>query len=146
MFPRTDISRRLFLALGASSVVAACSKTTSDQQPTTTSDTSSSQTTSTPSTIPGNTELPTSTSSAPPIPYSQPGWLAIENAQTGTDNWRINLDIAPTKRLNMTGLIEGYADTTSAQSGQVVNIYVTTGSPQWHLEAYRMGYYGGLRD
>jgi hypothetical protein len=70
--------------------------------------------------------------------------LAIENAQAGTDNWRIDLDIAPTKRLNMTGLIEGYADTTSAQSGQVVNIYVTTGSPQWHLEAYRMGYYGGL--
>ena len=144
MYPRSDISRRLFLALGASSLVAACSKTTSDQQPTTTSETSSSQTTLAQSTIPGDAELPTSTSSAPPIAYSQPGWLAIENAQAGTDSWRIDLDIAPTKRLNMTGLIEGYADTTSAQSGQVVNIYVTTGSPQWHLEAYRMGYYGGL--
>ncbi len=94
--------------------------------------------------MPSEVELPSSTSIAPPIPYSQPGWLAIENAQAGTDSWRIDLDIAPTKRLNMTGFIEGYADTTSAQSGQVVNLYVNTGSPQWHLEAYRMGYYGGL--
>jgi hypothetical protein len=70
--------------------------------------------------------------------------LAIENAQAGTDKWRIDLDIEPTKRLNMAGFIEGYADTTSARSGQVVNIYANTGSPQWHLEAYRMGYYGGL--
>lgn len=144
MFPRSDISRRLFLALGASSLVAACTKTTGDEQPTTNSDTSSPLPTSTQSTIPGDTGLPTSTSSAPSIPYSQPGWLAIENAQAGTDKWRIDLDIEPTKRLNMAGFIEGYADTTSAQSGQVVSIYVNTGSPQWHLEAYRMGYYGGL--
>ena len=144
MFPRSGISRRLFLALGASSLVAACSKTTGDEQPTTNSDTSSPLPTSTQSTIPGDTGLPTSTSSAPSIPYSQPGWLAIENAQAGTDKWRIDLDIEPTKRLNMAGFIEGYADTTSAQSGQVVSIYVNTGSPQWHLEAYRMGYYGGL--
>ena len=144
MFPRSDISRRLFLALGASSLVAACSKTTGNEQSTTNSDTSSPLPTSTQSTIPGDTGLPTSTSSAPSIPYSQPGWLAIENAQAGTDKWRIDLDIEPTKRLNMAGFIEGYADTTSAQSGQVVSIYVNTGSPQWHLEAYRMGYYGGL--
>ena len=145
MFPRSDISRRLFLALGASSFVAACSKSTSDEQPTTSSETSDSLATSTQSTNPGGAELPTSTSIAPLIPYSQPGWLAIENAQAGTDSWRIDLDIAPTKRLNMTGFIEGYADTTSAQSGQMVNIYIKTGSPQWHLEAYRMGYYGGLQ-
>ena len=144
MFPRSDISRRLFLALGASSLVAACSKTTTDKQPTTTAEASGSQTSLAQSTIPGDTELPTSTSSAPSIPYSQPGWLAIENAQAGTDKWRIDLDIEPTKRLNMAGFIEGYADTTSAQSGQVDSIYVNTGSPQWHLEAYRMGYYGGL--
>ena len=144
MFPRSDISRRLFLALGASSLVAACSKTTGNEQSTTNSDTSSPLPTSTQSTIPGDTGLPTSTSSAPSIPYSEPGWLAIENAQAGTDKWRIDLDIEPTKRLNMAGFIEGYADTTSAQSGQVVSIYVNTGSPQWHLEAYRMGYYGGL--
>jgi len=41
--------------------------------------------------------------------------LAIENAQAGTDKWRIDLDIEPTKRLNMAGFIEGYADTTSAR-------------------------------
>ena len=144
MFPRSDISRRLFLAIGASSFVAACSKSTSDEQPTTSFETSSTLPNSTQSTMPSEVELPSSTSIAPPIPYSQPGWLAIENAQAGTDSWRIDFDIAPTKRLNMTGFIEGYADTTSAQSGQVVNLYVNTGSPQWHLEAYRMGYYGGL--
>ena len=144
MFPRSEISRRLFLALGASSLVAACSKTTGDEQPTTNSDTSSPLPPSTQSSIPGDTEIPTSTSVAPLISYSQPGWLAIENAQAGTDKWRIDLDIEPTKRLNMAGFIEGYADTTSARSGQVVNIYANTGSPQWHLEAYRMGYYGGL--
>ena len=145
MFPRSEISRRLFLTLGASSFVAACSKTTSDEQPTTSSETSNPLPTSTQSTMPSEVEMPTSTSIAPPIPYSQPGWLAIENAQAGTDSWRIEVDIEPTKRLNMTGFIEGYADTTSAQSGQVVNLYVNTGSPQWHLEAYRMGYYGGLQ-
>jgi hypothetical protein len=39
--------------------------------------------------------------------------------------------------------IAGFADRVSAQSGDAVRLYVSTGAVSFHVEAYRMGYYGG---
>ena len=59
-----------------------------------------------------------------------------ENLKAGTTNWRITPGTNPSA-------IQGYATSTSAQLGQSVNIYVTTTSPSFHVEAYRMGWYQG---
>lgn len=138
MFPQSAISRRVFLALSASAIVAACS----DGPAETTGSTSAPTTTTPPTSTSSTTAVPTTTA-APTAPYTQPGWLAAENARAGTDAWRIDLDVAPAKRASMTGHIEGYADTTSARPGQTVDLRVTTAAPTWHVEAYRMGFYGG---
>jgi len=41
------------------------------------------------------------------------------------------------------GDIEGYASQVSAVAGDKVTLFVSTKAPQFHVEAYRMGYYGG---
>ncbi|MGH3745729.1 MAG: N,N-dimethylformamidase beta subunit family domain-containing protein, partial [Mycobacteriales bacterium] len=40
--------------------------------------------------------------------------------------------------------IEGYADSVQARTGQTVRLYVSTTAADFHVEAYRMGYYQGL--
>jgi hypothetical protein len=85
------------------------------------------------------------TTTAPSDPYAAPGWLAAENALAGTDAWRITKDVPGTKPVTAAGAIEGYADTTSAQPGDVVTLFVATDAPTWHVEAYRMGWYGGAQ-
>jgi hypothetical protein len=145
MFPESPVSRRVFLALGATAVVAACSSTDSSNDSSGPSvsgpDTPADVTSGSAST---STVIETSTTtSPPPPPYSSPGWLAAENSLAGTDAWRIEIDLAPTKRASMPGVIEGFADTTSARPGQTVSLHVTTAATSWHIEAYRMGYYGG---
>ena len=96
------------------------------------------------------TEAAATTTVAPtttvlPDPYSSPGWLASENALPGTDAWRIAKDVPGAKPTTAEGSIEGYADTTSAQPGDVVTLFVATDAPTWHVEAYRMGWYGGMQ-
>ena len=140
MFPEFPVSRRVFLALGASAIVAACSSDNTNSP----AGTSSASSTSGPPSTTSPSSVSASTTTAPPIaPYSQPGWLVTENGLEGTDAWRIDIDVAPTKRPSMPGRIEGFADTTSARPGQTVNLHVTTVAPTWHVEAYRMGFYGG---
>jgi hypothetical protein len=85
------------------------------------------------------------TITTPSDPYAAPGWLAAENALAGTDAWRITKDVPGTKPVTAAGAIEGYADTTSAQPGDVVTLFVATDAPTWHVEAYRMGWYGGAQ-
>ncbi len=108
---------------------------------------------------PSNAESPTTTvgissedslpTNAPttiaPDPYATPGWLAAENALPGTDAWRITKDVPGAKPVTAEGAIEGYADTTSAQPGDIVTLFVATAAPTWHVEAYRMGWYGGMQ-
>jgi hypothetical protein len=65
------------------------------------------------------------------------GWVATENALAGSTNWRITN--APAS-----GFIEGFADNTYARAGQSVGLYVSTSAASFHVEAYRIGYYGGL--
>src|SRR5205814_7051603 len=64
-------------------------------------------------------------------------WVIQENARAGTSDWRL----APNKAK---GSIEGYADKVSAQAGDRVTLFVSTDAPSYQVEAYRIGYYGGL--
>ena len=63
-------------------------------------------------------------------------WVATENALPGTTKWRITG--APAS-----GFIEGFTDTTYANAGQAVALYVSTSAANFHVEAYRIGYYQG---
>ena len=64
-------------------------------------------------------------------------WVVRENAKQGTSDWRLS---DPGK----SGDIEGFADRVSAQRGDTVALYVSMNHPgPFHVEAYRMGYYGG---
>jgi hypothetical protein len=66
----------------------------------------------------------------------QADWVVQENQLNGSTGWRISG--APTN-----GFIEGFADHTYATVGQPIRVYVSTSAPTFHIEAYRIGYYGG---
>ena len=65
----------------------------------------------------------------------QAPWIVAENERPGTSSWRIPPS-APTS-------IAGFADAVSAQVGDTVTLYVSTPADAFHVEAYRIGYYGG---
>jgi hypothetical protein len=67
----------------------------------------------------------------------EPGWVAAENRRAGTAAWRITLR-------GPSHAIEGYADRVSASAGDAVALYVST-TRSFHVEVYRMGWYGGAR-
>src|SRR6516165_8013028 len=60
--------------------------------------------------------------------------IAAENALAGSSDWVL------TKPDN--SQIEGYA-TTSVNVGSAVSVYVSTKSPSYAAEIYRLGWYGG---
>jgi hypothetical protein len=61
-------------------------------------------------------------------------WVVDENKRAGTLGWILE---APAQ-------IAGFANLTSAVKGDAVSIYVDSPSTPYHIELYRMGYYGGL--
>ena len=63
-------------------------------------------------------------------------WVLDENAKPGTAGWQITGPVSH-------GDIEGYADATSVSQGEPVRLYVSTDAGTYHVEAYRMGWYGG---
>ena len=63
-------------------------------------------------------------------------WVVAENARPGTTGWALT-------RPSTHHEIEGYAGSVSVNSGQPVVLYVSTTAPAYHVEAYRMGWYGG---
>jgi hypothetical protein len=65
----------------------------------------------------------------------QASWVIRENQKPGTAAWRI--------AGNPPGTIAGFADHTYAADGDTVTLRVSTNAPRFHVEAYRMGYYGG---
>ena len=74
-------------------------------------------------------------SSVAPVAASAPVPAVVaENAKPGTADWRIP---PGTGRQ-----ISGYADTTSAQRGDTVTLFVSS-TAGWDVTAYRMGWYGG---
>jgi hypothetical protein len=64
-------------------------------------------------------------------------WVVDENAKPGTTDWNIG------PHAGLDGDIEGYADTVSATQGTSVRLFVSTVDPSFHVEMYRLGYYGG---
>lgn len=63
-------------------------------------------------------------------------WVVNENAHPGTSAWRV----APTRH---SGFIEGFANVTYAKVGDRVQLRISTSTPNYRVDAYRMGYYGG---
>ena len=108
--------------------------------------TSAAPTTAAPVTSVASTTAPTTTQAAttttsPYLAYRRPGWIAAENARAGTDQWKI----VP-KQLFVPDSIDGYANTTSALIGDTVDLHVASlASKTFTVEAYRMGFYGGLQ-
>src|SRR5437763_9343104 len=85
---------------------------------------------------PTTTEAPTTTA-APPVHDIHAAWVIEENMHPGTTDWNI-------RDLGAPHSIEGYFDRVSAVVGDVVHLYVSTTAAQWHVEAYRLGWYQGL--
>jgi hypothetical protein len=85
---------------------------------------------------PGRAAVPVTT----PATFSGPAgveaaWVVAENRRPGNPGWEIG---APPP-----GTIDGFADHVFATAGDTVTLYVSTDAPSFHVEAYRMGYYGG---
>ena len=74
--------------------------------------------------------------SPPPPELPVAGWVRAENARPGTLDWIVTGSPVP-------HAIEGYADRASTAAGETVTLYVNTSEPTFHVEAYRMGWYGG---
>jgi len=73
-----------------------------------------------------------------------PDLIRAENAKPGSDDWqltRVRLDKQDGTR---SPAIEGYCSKQSVQSGDTLDIYVSTDPPsKFKLEIFRTGYYGG---
>ncbi|MHB1518122.1 MAG: N,N-dimethylformamidase beta subunit family domain-containing protein [Acidimicrobiales bacterium] len=63
-------------------------------------------------------------------------WVVAENRKPGTTKWQISGPQSPNG-------IMGYASRVQARLGQEVGLYVSTAAPQFHVDAFRMGYYQG---
>jgi hypothetical protein len=77
--------------------------------------------------------------------YTESGWVEAENRRPGDTSWRITDDAPNPFTANPEGWIEGYADRTSAQWGDTVQLFVDTPTRTFTVRAYRMGWYGGDR-
>jgi len=121
--------------LSAAALLAGCQHDhkAADPPPTTSA-------TATAGTSPGSTPAP---SWPPPADAhagpngAQADWVSAENAKPGTNAWRLQHRRGPD--------IAGYADTTAATVGDQVNLRVDTPAKHFHVEAYRLGFYGGTR-
>ncbi|HEU5004411.1 MAG TPA: N,N-dimethylformamidase beta subunit family domain-containing protein [Actinomycetota bacterium] len=85
--------------------------------------------------VTGGQATPRTTTPPPQSPGVNP--IAAENQKLGTTDWRIT-------NIAASAGIEGYASQVSAQKGDAVTLYVSTSAASFTVQAYRMGYYGGL--
>lgn len=130
----------------AAMLLIACSSDPPGAAPTTTLlATTTSPATTTTSTSTTTTTMAATTTTEPPDPYASPGWLAAENQRAGSSDWRILFDPPNPVADTPTAWIEGFADTTSAQEGQTVTLFVDTPAPTFVVKAFRMGWYGGTQ-
>ncbi len=65
------------------------------------------------------------------------GWVAAENSRPGTPGWGVAPGQVP-------HAIEGYLGAVSAVAGQAVPLFVSTRSASFRVQAFRIGYYGGV--
>jgi hypothetical protein len=72
------------------------------------------------------------------IPTAVPSATIVEeNAKPGNPEWPVPANEAAWDR------VRGFADRVSAQRRETFGLYVSTGAKTYHVEAYRIGYYGG---
>jgi len=64
-------------------------------------------------------------------------WLVAENQKQGSIDWICN-------QLQPDHALEGYASQVSAVSGDDVTLFINTVAKGVQVQAYRMGYYGGI--
>jgi len=69
-------------------------------------------------------------------PLAAANVITEENARPGTDQWNVH-----NRAVN--GEIEGYASATSVAPGETIRMYVNTVDPEYTIEVFRMGWYGG---
>jgi len=62
--------------------------------------------------------------------------VALENQRTGTPDWELGNPA-------LSHEIEGYAETASLEPGETLRLHVSTVSPTFTVDVYRMGWYGG---
>ena len=92
----------------------------------------------------GGCSSPAHRSPAPRFSRSDAGLIARENRQPGTRDWLLtNTRVDPQTKYRCPW-IEGYCSRTSLRAGESLEILVSTNPPSpFHLDIYRMGYYGG---
>src|SRR5436309_1684514 len=74
----------------------------------------------------------------PPVsPSSVARPIVIENQKPATGDWEITNPALDRE-------IEGYASATSVNRGDAIDLYVSTRDPQYTIDVYRMGWYGGV--
>lgn len=66
----------------------------------------------------------------------QANWIVAENRRPGSSGWQLT---PPPKARG----IDGYADAVSAARGDTIRLFVSTPSPSFRVEAWRMGWYRG---
>jgi hypothetical protein len=64
------------------------------------------------------------------------GPVALENQRAGSPGWEL-------QNPAWNHEIEGYAEVASCLPGETVRLHVSTASPQFTVQVYRMGWYGG---
>jgi hypothetical protein len=67
---------------------------------------------------------------------SWPKLIESENMRPGTRDWMLSSPAGA-------GEIEGYASATSVNLGDTIRFYVNTAEPEFELEIFRLGWYGG---
>src|SRR5436309_9907718 len=67
---------------------------------------------------------------------STPSTLQIENAKPGTVVWKVSKQA--------TSQIQAYTGEPSINKGGYVHLYVSTSSPLYSIDIYRLGYYHGV--
>jgi len=64
------------------------------------------------------------------------GPVSLENRRDGTSRWEL-------QNPALAHEIEGYAEATSVEPGETLGIHVSSASPRYSVEVFRMGWYGG---
>jgi hypothetical protein len=67
---------------------------------------------------------------------ASPDLIQMENARPGTAGWRV------TKQAS--NQIQAYTEEPSINTGEVVDLYLSTSSPSFSIDIYRLGYYQGI--
>jgi hypothetical protein len=86
----------------------------------------------------GIDERAEATPGGPAGPPPASATIIEENEKVGTPGWPLSNDPTAWDK------VRGFADRVSAQRGETVGLHVSTAADTYRVEAFRMGYYGGV--